>query len=94
MTKSGARVGRENSTSLVQISTSRGRIRLRWRANGERYSWWPGLNETQEELIVAQQLASQLSLAIYQGNVDEVLTELKSYRKGNGESVRTESSNL
>lgn len=61
----------------VSVEVWQGRLRLRWRQGGKRYTLSLGLPDSKVNRTVAQQKASQIQLDIISGNFDQTLKKYK-----------------
>jgi integrase len=58
---------------MVSVEVLQGRLRLRWRQGGKRYTLSLGIPDSTVNRTVAQQKASQIQLDIISGNFDPTL---------------------
>jgi integrase len=61
----------------VSVEVFEGRLRLRWREGGKRYTLSLGLPDSKVNRTVAQQKANQIQLDIISGNFDSTLKKYK-----------------
>lgn len=61
----------------VEVQNNNGSIRLRWRANGRRYSLSPGFRHDELGLKAVQKLVYQIELDILSGNFDPSLEKYR-----------------
>ena len=73
----------------VKVESFRGRLRLRWSCEGERFSLSIGLDDTQLGRTIAQGRVSQIETDIITGKFDRTLA---TYRTGFIQTVPAKSS--
>ena len=65
----------------VAITVDKGRLRLRWQAEGKRYTLYLGILDTPENRKLAQAKAISIELDVNSGNFDKSLNKYKSTTK-------------
>ena len=72
---------KKSPKGTVSVEEFQGRIRLRWRFEGKRYTISIGLSDSKVNRQVAQQKATTIELDIASGNFDPTLKKYKPHTK-------------